>query len=161
MHNIYTFLTNHNISYERFDHPEVYTCEQARELCPAMAGTSIKNLFLYDKRTEQHFLVVVKDGKQVDLKELKKLLGVSNLSFASEERLGKYLGVKPGSVTILGLVNDITHAVTVVFDADLQNQALQCHPLVNTATLVIPSEDVKKFLSTTRHEYNFLDIPTR
>jgi Ala-tRNA(Pro) deacylase len=161
MHNIYTFLTTNNITYERFDHPEVFTCEQARELCPAMSGAAIKNLFLYDKRTEQHFLVVIPHCKRVDLKELKSLLAVSSLSFASEERLDKYLGVKPGAVTVLGLVNDITHAVTVIFDAELLNQALQCHPLVNTTTLVIPFEDIKKFLSITQHEYKFLNIPTR
>ena len=161
MNNIYSFLNTNNITYERFDHPGVFTCEQARELCPEMPGASIKNLFLYDKRTEQHFLVVVSEDKRVDLKELKKLLDVSNLSFASEDRLYKYLGVTPGSVTVLGLVNDIIQAVTVIFDADLKDQALQCHPLINTATLVIPFEDIKKFLNATKHEYQFLNIPTR
>jgi Ala-tRNA(Pro) deacylase len=161
MNDIYSFLKTNNISYERFDHPAAFTCEQADEVCPTMPGASIKNLFLYDKRTEQHFLVVVGKEKRVDLKELKKLLDVSNLSFASEERLYKYLGVTPGSVTVLGLACDITQAVTVIFDANLENKALQCHPLINTATLVIPFEDIKKFLHVTQHEYQFLDIPTR
>jgi Ala-tRNA(Pro) deacylase len=161
MNNIYSFLNTNNIHYERFDHPGVFTCEQARELCPQMPGTSIKNLFLYDKRTEQHFLVVVPHCKRVDLKQLKNLLNVSNLSFASEERLQKYLGVTPGSVTILGLINDTTHAITVIFDMQLKDQTLQCHPLINTATLAIPFEDIKKFLSLTQHDYQFLNIPAR
>jgi Ala-tRNA(Pro) deacylase len=161
MNNIYSFLNINNIHYERFDHPGVFTCEQARELCPEMPGVSIKNLFLYDKRTEQHFLVVVSTEKRVDLKELKKILNVPNLSFASEERLQKYLGVTPGAVTILGLMNDTAHAVTVIFDTQLKNQTLQCHPLVNTATLAIPFEDIKKFLALTQHGYQFLDIPER
>ena len=124
-----------------------------------MPGASIKNLFLYDKRTDQHFLVVVGKEKQVDLKALKNILNVSNLSFASAERLQKYLGVTPGSVTVLGLANDTTNAVTVIFDVNLKDKTLQCHPLVNTATLTIPFEDIKKFLSITKHSYEFLDIP--
>lgn len=159
--NIYTLLDDNSISYERFEHPAAFTCEQADEVCPKMPGASIKNLFLYDKKTNLHFLVVVGKEKQIDLKTLKNILGVSNLSFASPERLQKYLGVEPGSVTILGLANDITNAVTVIFDSNLKNKTLQCHPLINTATLAIPFEDVKKFLNLTRHDYEFLDLPER
>lgn len=159
--NIYTFLDTNNILYKRFDHPAAFTCEQAAEVCPPMPGVSIKNLFLYDRRTDQHFLVVIGKEKQVDLKQLKTMLDVSNLSFASEERLKKYLGVAPGSVTILGLINDFTQAVNVIFDINLKDKTLQCHPLVNTATLAIPFEDIKKFLNLTHHEHQFIDIPTR
>jgi len=161
MINIYELLDNNNITYERFDHPAAFTCEQAEEVCPKMPGASIKNLFLYDKRTDKHFLVVVGKEKQVDLKALKNILDVSNLSFASTERLQKYLGVEPGAVTVLGLAHDTTNAVTVIFDINLKDKTLQCHPLVNTATLAIPFEDIKKFLSITKHSYEFLDIPTR
>ncbi|HEX4069165.1 MAG TPA: prolyl-tRNA synthetase associated domain-containing protein [Candidatus Babeliales bacterium] len=161
MMNIYAFLDTNNIPYERFDHPAAFTCEQADALCPTMPGASIKNLFLYDKRSDQHFLVVVGKEKQVDLKQLKFILDVSNLSFASPERLKKYLGVEPGSVTVLGLINDTTHAVKVIFDSNLKDKTLQCHPLVNTATLAIPFEGITKFLYITGHEYQFLDIPTR
>ena len=161
MNDIYTFLDTNNITYERFDHPAAFTCEQAMEVCPEMPGESIKNLFVYDKRSNQHFLVVVGKEKQVDLKQLKSILNVSNLSFASEERLQKYLGVTPGSVTILGLINDTSRAVQVIFDINLKDKILQCHPLVNTATLTIPFEDIKKFLTITGHDYQFIDIPTR
>lgn len=161
MINIYSFLSIHNIPYERFDHEAVFTCQQASELCPAMPGQPIKNLFLYDKKTEQHFLIVVPNEKRVDLKELKHQLKVPNLSFASEERLKKFLGVDPGSVTILGLINDATQKITVILDAQLKNKALQCHPLVNTATLVIPFDGIEKFITLTHHTYQFLDIPER
>ena len=161
MNNIYTFLDTNNIPYERFDHPAAFTCQQVDEVCPKMPGASIKNLFLYDRKTNQHFLVVVGKEKQVDLKQLKFMLGVSNLSFASEERMQKYLGVTPGSVTVLGLINDTTHAVTVIFDINLKDKTLQCHPLVNTATLAIPFEGIKKFLNLTEHEYQFIDVPMR
>jgi len=161
MNNIYSFLKLHNITYECFDHPAVFTCEQANALCPTMPGQSIKNLFLYDKKTEQHFLVVVPNGKRVDLKELKNKLHVPNLSFASAERLKKYLGVEPGSVTVFGLINDTTHTVKVIFDDQLKNKALQCHPLVNTATLVISPSNIETFLGKTGHTYDFLEITER
>lgn len=161
MINIYEFLNNNSIIYERFDHEAAFTCEQAEKVCPKMPGASIKNLFLYDQKTNKHFLIVVGQEKQVNLKQLKNILHVSNLSFASPERLKNYLGVEPGSVTILGLVNDTTNAVTVIFDVNLKDKTLQCHPLINTATLTISFEGIKKFLTLTKHDYTLLDIPTR
>lgn len=161
MNDIYAFLKNNNITYERFDHPAVFTCEDAKELCPPMPGSSIKNLFLYDSKSEQHFLVVIGNDKRIDLKKLKDLLNASKLSFGSEERLKHYLGVEPGSVTILGLVNDTDHAVNVIFDLEIWGKPLQCHPLVNTATLVIQAQDIKRFLQVTGHQYRVIDIPGR
>jgi Ala-tRNA(Pro) deacylase len=92
--------------YQRFDHPAVYTCEESDRLCPKMPGSGTKNLFLRDNAGKRHFLVVVEKDKSVDLKKLKEIIGVSKLGFASEERLKKHLGLTPGSVTLLGLVND-------------------------------------------------------
>ncbi len=155
------FLKNNNINYERFDHPAVFTCEDAQRLCPAMPGEEIKNLFIYDKRSEHLFLVVVGANKRVDLKKLKEMLGTSNLSFCSEERLKKYLGVEPGSVTILGLVYDVEHEVSVIFDEQLNGRSLQCHPLINTSTLVIKVQDIERFLRATGHSYQYLGIPER
>lgn len=161
MPDIYKFLEENKIEYQRFDHPPVYTCEEAERLCPDMPGASIKNLFLRDKDGKRHFLAVVGYEKSVDLKQLKELLGVSGLSFASEERLKKYLGVEPGSVTLLGLINDPDHAVEVLIDQQLWGQAFQCHPLVNTATLVISAEGIEHFLKKTGHSYQLIEIPER
>lgn len=161
MNDIYAFLKNNNITYERFDHAAVFTCEDAKELCPPMPGSSIKNLFLYDSKSDQHFLVVIGNDKRIDLKKLKNLLNASKLSFGSEERLKHYLGVEPGSVTILGLVNDTNHAVNVIFDQQIWGQPLQSHPLVNTATLVIQQQDIERFLQVTGHQYRVIDIPGR
>ena len=161
MSDIYDFLKVNNIDYQRFDHPAVFTCEDAQRLCPPMPGEEIKNLFLYDKRSGYHFLVVVGANKRIDLKKLKDTLDCSHLSFASEERLKNHLGVEPGSVTVLGLMNDKDHAVSVIFDKQLDEKALQCHPLVNTATLVISFEGIKIFLKETGHDFQILDIPER
>lgn len=161
MPDIYQFLATNQITYQRFDHPAVFTCEEAEKLCPDMPGTSIKNLFLRDKDGKRHFLVVVGYEKKVDLKGLKNLLGTAGLSFASAERLKQYLGVEPGSVTLLGLINDHDHAIEVLIDEKLWGQTFQCHPLVNTATLVIPADGIEKFLKVTGHNYQIINIPER
>ncbi|MFA6435751.1 MAG: prolyl-tRNA synthetase associated domain-containing protein [Candidatus Gracilibacteria bacterium] len=159
MIDIYAFLKTHDISYESFAHPAVFTCEEAERLCPTMPGVPVKNLFLRSKDKKRHLLVVVGYDKRVDLNELKTVLGISGLGFASSERLKKYLGVEPGSVTLLGLVNDIEHAVEVIFDQGIWGQALQCHPLVNTATLVIPANGIEQFLKATGHAYQVMEVP--
>ncbi len=161
MVDIYKFLDENKIEYKKFEHPAVFTCEEAERLCPDMPGLTTKNLFLRDKDGKRHFLVVVGYEKSVDLGGLKELLGVSKLSFASEERLMRYLGLTPGSVSLLGLVNDTNHAVEVVLDTGLKDQILQCHPLVNTATLVISGEGISKFLAATGHDFKVMEVPGR
>lgn len=159
--NIDDFLRSHGIPFQRFDHEAVFTCEESAKL-PPMPGADTKNLFLRDDKGKRHFLVTVGHEKAVDLKALAKLLGIKGLGFASPERLKKFLGVEPGSVTILGLVNDKEHAVEVFIDEDVwKHDAICCHPLVNTATLSIPREGMEKFLSVTRHIPRILDVPQR
>jgi Ala-tRNA(Pro) deacylase len=159
---IYQFLANHDIEYERHDHPAVFTCEQAERLVPDMPAAKTKNLFLRDRKGRRHFLVVVGYEKAVDLKALAPLLGVRKLGFASPERLRRYLGVDPGSVSILGLVNDADQAVEVIVDEGLWGaEALRCHPLVNTSTLAISRDDVRRFLEITGHRVRILDVPGR
>lgn len=161
---IYQFLAKHHISYERYDHPPVYTCDEANELCPEMPANAVKtkNLFLRDKKGKRHFLVTVGDEKSVDLKALKNLLGLSKIGFASPERLQKHLGLESGSVTILGVLNDTNHAVEVIIDKLVwQAEAIRCHPLVNTSTLVISQQNICRFLELTGHVVQVLDVPAR
>ncbi len=161
MSDIYTFLKENGIAYQRFDHPAVYTCEESERLCPQMPGSGTKNLFLRDNAGKRHFLVVVSKDKSVDLKKLKEVIGVSKLGFASEERLQKYLGLTPGSVTLLGLINDPDCNVELIIDEQVWNKPLQCHPLINTATLVLEPDGVKNFLDKTNHRPKIIDIPSR
>jgi len=162
MGDIYSFLDQNGITYERFDHPAVFTCEEAARLKVDIPGGSTKNLFLRDKKGKSNILVVVGHEKKVDLKELASLLNVDKISFASPERLKKYLGVDPGAVTLLGLINDKDRCVEVVFDEDVwKEDQLQCHPLVNTATLVISHEGIEFFLKETGHEYRIIAVPGR
>lgn len=157
---IYIFLTQHAIPYQRVDHPAVYTCEQAERLVPPMPGADTKNLLVRDKKGRRHFLVVVGYDKAVDLKSLAESLGVNGLGFASPERLSKYLGIEPGAVSLLAIVNDTEGAVEVILDKDLwQADVLKCHPLVNTSTLAIRRTDIEKLLTVTGHRWRVLTVP--
>ena len=107
-------------------------------LVPKLPGAKTKNLFLRDKKGRRHFLVTVPHDVAVDLDALGAALGVGGVGFASAERLQKHLGIKPGSVSLLGLVNDEAHAVEFVIDRALwEADAVHAHPLVNTATMVV------------------------
>ncbi len=170
MSEIFAFLDQHGIPYEKYNHPAVFTCEEAERLCPSMPGTATKNLLLRNRKGTQNFLVVVGYDTAADLKGLKDLLNVDastplstgKLSFASPERLKSLLGVEPGSVTLLGLVNDTEGNVEVIVDEGIWNaKALQCHPLVNTSTLVIPHDGIVRFLEVTHHTPRVLRVPAR
>jgi len=138
MIDFYKFLADYQIEYERHDHPPVYTVEDVNRLVPPLPAAKTKNLFLRDNKGKRHFLVVVRDEKRVDLKALPGLLESSRLRFGSADRLKKYLGVDPGSVSLFAVVNDQDNAVEVIMDKGLwESEAFQFHPLVNTSTLVI------------------------
>jgi len=154
---IYAFLDSLGVDYLKFGHPAVYTCEEAERLCPKMPGQSIKNLFLMAK-DGQKFLIVAPKDKMVDLKILANILETKKLSFASSELLMEYLGVEPGAVTLLGLVNDRYKKVKLVMDREIVEKPLQCHPLVNTTTLIIYPEGLKKFLDKIDHNPIIVDI---
>ena len=162
MPDIYAFLDSHGISYQRHDHPAVFTVSDVQRLDLSLDGTQTKNLFLRDEKGRRHFLVVVGHHKQVDLRQLSAVMGSSKLSLASAERLLKFLGIEPGSVSMLALVNDVAHQVDVFLDREIwSSERLCCHPLVNTATLVIPRVGLERFLSATGHQYRVVDVPAR
>lgn len=156
------FLADHGIPFERHDHPAVFTCEESEALNLKLPGADTKNLFLRDDKGERYFLVTIRHSKSADLKELRKLLDARKLSFGSPEKLKEYLGVDPGSVTLLGIVNDSDHKVEVWIDEDVwKEDAIQCHPLVNTATLVVPRSGMEKFFAATGHQLHVSSIPGR
>ncbi|MFC2167946.1 prolyl-tRNA synthetase associated domain-containing protein [Acidobacteriota bacterium] len=140
-------LDSLNISYEIFHHPPVYTVEEAEGHWKSIKGTHCKNLFVRNKKGNRHYLVILESRKRADLRELNSQLGEDRLSFASPERLKRYLSLEPGAVSPFGLINDSDKAVQVVMDKDLmQAEWVSFHPNVNTATVTIASQDFKKFL---------------
>lgn len=159
---IWRFLEENRIDFQRFDHPPVNTVEDVHRLTPDLPGAKTKNLFLCDDKGKYHFLVTVPDHKTVELKRLKNLLGVKKLRFGSPRRLHRYLGIEPGAVTLLGVINDTRREVKVVIDEKIWSaDAVQCHPLVNTSTLVVPIEDLRRFLNATGHKPEIVSVPER
>jgi Ala-tRNA(Pro) deacylase len=159
---LYRFLADHHIEYEKYDHPAVFTVEDVRRLVPPLPAAKTKNLFLRDQKGRRHFLVIVPVDKRVAIKALDAAIGSSRLSFGSPDRLKKYLGVAPGSVTLFALVNDRDHKVELIVDESLwKEEAFQFHPLVNTSTLVVSRENMKRFLDSTGHQAKMLDIPAQ
>src|SRR5436190_17256652 len=143
MPDLFSFLDQLGISYTRYDHSPVFTCDEAYAAIPNDSAVQTKNIFLRDKRGRRHLLLVTTCEKAVDIKRFAELASADRLSFASPERLMKYLGVEPGSVTVLGLINDATNAVELYIDAEVwHTPSWRCHPLVNTATLVLARSDI-------------------
>jgi Ala-tRNA(Pro) deacylase len=144
---IYEILKNLDIDYTKHDHPAVYTVEEAKKYYKPIKGVGSKNLFLRNKGGDRHYLAVIKDSKRIDLKTLANSLNETKLSFASPERLKRYLDLTPGSVSPFGLIHDKNREVTVVIDSDLlKYDILHYHPNINTATLELSRNDFQKFL---------------
>jgi len=157
------WLTGHGIAFQRFDHPPVFTCEEADRLVPAAArAVQTKNLFLRNKKGNRQWLLVTDCRKPVDLKALGPIIGADNLSLGSPERLQRSLGLTPGSVTVFGLLNDPDHAVDLLVDEEINGlPTWRCHPMINSATLVVPREGIARFLELTGHPVRIVQVPAR
>jgi Ala-tRNA(Pro) deacylase len=146
------FLDENRFTYQRIEHPAVFTCAEADLHRPALPAIATKNLFLCDKKARRFFLAVTACEKTVDLAQLATQLGVTHLRFGSEENLAQLLGVTRGSVTTLGLVNDTGHQIELCLDAEIwTGEHFLCHPLVNTATLVLSKAELERFFRLTGH----------
>ena len=161
MTDIDAFLAQHGIAAQRHSHPAVMTVEESERLVPKLPGAKTKNLFLRDRKGARHFLVTVPHDLPVDLNALGAALDAGRLGFASPERLARHLGITPGSVSLLALVNDqAQQAVEFVIDRSLWDAAaVQAHPLTNDATMVIAHADLERFLVATGHAPRVIDVP--
>lgn len=145
---VYEVLEKLGIAFTRHEHPPVYTVEEAEQHWKDITGAHCKNLFLRNKKGSRHYLVILESAKHADLKFLTHKLGEDRLSFASEERLMRYLGLEAGAVSPFGLINDRQKKVEVIIDSDLHKaEKVNFHPNVNTATVGIEFSDFEKFLS--------------
>ena len=148
-----------NIHYKLIDHPAVYTIDTMDELHLNKNGHIVKNLFLKNSNGKKHYLVVLKCDKKADLKSIKSQINSTALSFASEERLEKHLGLSKGSVTPLGIINDEEHLVNIVLDEDLKKEEIiGVHPNVNTSTVFISYNDLIKFINSFGNEIFYVNI---
>ena len=149
---LFEFLETLDIRTTTVEHPPLFTVEDSQKLRGKIIGGHTKNLFLKDKKNN-FFLVTVGEDAKVDLKILHKIIGGSSrLSFGKPEKLMEYLGVLPGAVTAFSPINDTNNMVKMVIDEKLmENDVLNCHPLVNTATTSIARDDLIKFLNAVKH----------
>lgn len=162
MTDIASFLNTQGISFVRHDHPPVFTCEEELQHVPESGAARTKNLFMRDRRGRRHLLLVTLCSKSVSIADFAETADADRLSFASPERLMKHLGVEPGSVTLLGLVNDAAHAVELYIDADVWSApSIHAHPLRNDATLVLSHADVARFLAATGHQPRIVTVRSR
>jgi len=154
MNNIYETLKTIGVAFTEYKHKAVFTVAESEEIDKILIGTKTKNLFIKNKKGNKHWLVIIEGDIQADMDKLKKFLGESRLSFASPERLKKYLDLTPGSVSPFGLINDKDHEVTVIiYDNVLEkNDTINFHPNINTATLNLTVTDFKKYLDWTTNQ---------
>jgi Ala-tRNA(Pro) deacylase len=162
MVDLLAFLDKHGITFVRHDHPPVFTCEEELRLVPESGAARTKNLFMRDRRGRRHLLLVTLCSKSVSIADFAETAGADRLSFASPERLMKHLGVEPGAVTLLGLVNDGEHAVELYVDSDVwAAPSLHAHPLRNDATLVLSHDDVVRFFAATGHQPKIVTVRSK
>lgn len=163
MKSLFDIFQELGIEYKLFDHPPFFTCEESQgwyeQNLDKKSGES-KNLFLRDKKGGKHLLLVVESHKKPDLKKFSEKIGEKKLSLASPERLEKYLGVFPGSVSIFALIHENAKSVSVFVDTDLlKYKQLHFHPPArNDQTVLLDTTDAKKFLDWTGNKVQFITL---
>ncbi|WP_119167341.1 prolyl-tRNA synthetase associated domain-containing protein [Algihabitans albus] len=146
------------IAQRSVEHPPLFTVEQSKALRGQLPGGHTKNLFLRNKKGAM-WLVTSLEDRPLDLKKLGELLGGGRLSFGSAERLMRHLGVLPGAVTPLAVINDHEAAVTLVLDAGLlEQEPVNVHPLTNEQTTAMAAADLIRFAESTGHPPRIVDL---
>ena len=156
---VYRALDALGIVYEVYEHPAVFTAEDAAAHWGPIPGTPVKNLFLRNKKGDRHYLVILDIGKEADLRQLVKVIGDDRLSFGSPERLLTQLGVTPGSVSPFGLVHEGSTALQVIVDENLRGaDRLIFHPNINTASVTISVADLERFLASRPNRVRWIPL---
>ncbi|MGE0651933.1 MAG: prolyl-tRNA synthetase associated domain-containing protein [Alphaproteobacteria bacterium] len=156
---LFSRLAELGLAQRSVEHPPVFTVEEAKALRGNLPGHHVKNLFLRNRK-EEMWLVVALEDRAIDLKRLGEVLGAGRLSFGSADRLRRILGVEPGSVTPLALINDGAHQVRLALDRGLmEGGPVNVHPLVNTMTTAMAPADLLRFFAATGHAPQWLDFP--
>lgn len=157
----YELLDSLQIEYERVDHEETATMEACLEIDKILAPAVIcKNLFLCNTQKTKFYLLMIRDDKKFKTKDISQQINSARLSFAPPEFMEKYLDLTPGSVSVLGLMNDKENQVTLLVDEDvLAGEYFGCHPCINTSSLRLKVRDVfEKFLPAVGHEYTVVKL---
>jgi len=151
-------LTQIDIEYTNHEHPAVYTVEEADLHHQGIDGVHSKNLFFKDRK-KNLLLVVTLSDKPIKIKEMGNKIGAKGLSFGKPDLLEEVLGVIPGAVTPLAVINDETNRVKVILDQEMMDHdLLNFHPIVNTATTTIASKDLIKFMEHCKQNFEIIRI---
>lgn len=149
-------LDKNEITYTNHEHPAVYTVEQAALHHTGIEGVHSKNLFFKDKK-KNYFLVVTLSDKPIVIKDIARKIGAKNLSFGKPDLLNDVLGVIPGAVTPFAVINSGGHPLKIVLDQEMmENELLNFHPLVNTATTTISPKDLVRFMEICRVDFEII-----
>lgn len=156
---VYDYLQQLGIAFDYYEHPEAPTIEIASQFYRGEGTVLCKNLFFRNHKGDKHYLVIMDARHNMNIHDIEHRLHQGKLSFASAERMMRYLGVKPGSVSLFTLVNDVNHEVILfVDDKLLQAEKVSFHPNDNTASLVISRDDMVKFIKQIGNKYEYLDL---
>ncbi len=152
------WMADNGVAQTTHDHPAVFRVEEGLELKASMPGAHTKNLFLKDKKGRL-WLISARQDTVIDLKRAPAAMGSDRLSFGNETLLWETLGLTPGSVTALGLINDVDRRVTFVLDKALwEADIVNFHPLTNTATTALAQADFRRFLALIGREPMVVDF---
>ncbi len=158
---VYDLLDSLGIEYERTDHEEANTMEACNEIDKVLDVIICKNLFLCNRQETQFYLLMMPGDKPFKTKDISKQIGSARLSFGKAEFMEEYLNIKPGAVSIMGLMNDTEKHVQLLIDKPiLESEYIGCHPCVSTSSLKIKTKDVlEKFIPAVGHEPIIVDLP--
>ncbi len=156
----YDFLEKNNIVFKRIDHNPADTIAACHDIEKCLDAEICKNLFLKNSAKTQYYLLLMDGNKKFDSKVISHQIGSTRLSFAPEEDMVSYLGIHPGSVSVMGLINDTDNKVKLIIDSSLlEKEYFCCHPCKNTSTLKFRTEDIiNSFLIATKHDYILVHI---
>ena len=157
----YDLLDSLNVSYQRIDHEATNTMEACAEVDEVLNATICKNLLLCNRQCTTFYLLMIPGEKHFKTSVFSKLIGSSRLSFADPKYMEEYLDITPGSVSVLGLMNDKENHVQLVIDEDiLKGDFFGCHPCINTSSLRIATKDLmEKIIPAMGHEPMFVALP--
>lgn len=158
---VYNLLDKLGIEYYRTDHEPATTMEVCNDIDGILGTLICKNLFLCNRQKTQFYLLMMPGDKVFKTKDLSKQINSARLSFADEEYMEKYLDITPGSVSIMGLMNDTDNNVQLIIDKEvLEGESLGCHPCINTSSLKLKTKEVmEKFLPAVHHEAIIVELP--
>ncbi len=156
---LYRILEDLNISFDYYEHPPAPTIKEAMKYWKDLDATHCKNLFFRNHKGNKHYLVILSHSQELDIHDLEKRLKQGKLSFSSAERMQKYLGLIPGSVSPFGLINDREHHVHLFLDEVLKHsERITFHPNNNTASIIVSFSDFIKFLDWSKNKYEFFKL---